>query len=66
MATHSLRDLEALPGGTTWRRPWGSSTAARSLGCPGLPRREVEPVGEVVRVSEAEKDLVAGWASADG
>lgn len=65
MATHSLRDLQALPGAHDVAKAMGFIDRSAIVVLSGLPRRELSLVSEVVALSEAEKDLVAGWASAD-
>jgi hypothetical protein len=64
MITHSLRDLEALPGPQDVAKAMGFVERSAIVVLSGLPRRELDVVGRVVPLSEQEKTLVAGWASA--
>ena len=65
MITHSLRDLEALPGPQDVAKAMGFVERSAVVVLSGLPRRELDVVGRVVPLSEREKALVAGWASSD-
>jgi len=65
MITHSLRDLEALPGPQDVAKAMGFVERSAIVVLSGLPRRELDVVGRVVPLSEQEKSLVAAWASAD-
>lgn len=65
MITHSMRDLQALPGAHDVAKAMGFVERSAIVVLSGLPRRELEVVAQVVPLSEPEKALVAGWASAD-
>lgn len=65
MITHSLRDLEALPGRQDVAKAMGFVERSSIVVLSGLPRRELDVLERVVPLSEPEKALVAGWASAD-
>jgi hypothetical protein len=63
MVTHSLADLDALP--TTEDRAKAQGFIERSAikVLAGLPPRELDRVGEVVRLGTAERELVSSWAA---
>lgn len=65
MITHSLRDLEALPGREDVAKAMGFIDRSAIVILSGLPRRELALVHKVVPMSESEQSLVAGWSSAD-
>lgn len=65
MVTHSLNDLQALPDPADVAKAMGFIDRSAVVVLSGLPRRELDVVGRVVALSEAEQSLVAGWASAD-
>lgn len=65
MATHSLNDLQALPGAHDVAKAMGFIDRSAIVVLSGLPRRELRLVSDVVPLSEAEVELVASWASAD-
>lgn len=65
MATHSLNDLQALPGAHDVAKAMGFIDRSAIVVLSGLPRRELRMVSEVVPLSDAEQALVASWASAD-
>jgi energy-coupling factor transporter ATP-binding protein EcfA2 len=63
MVTHSLADLDALPTASDRAKAQGFVERAAIKVLAGLPPRELERVGEVVRLNPAERDLVASWAA---
>lgn len=65
MITHSLQDLEALRDPADVAKAMGFIDRSGIVVLSGLPRRELDAVAQVVPLSEAEKDLVAGWSAAD-
>ncbi len=65
MLTHSLQDLESLPDPADVAKAMGFIDRSAVVILSGLPRRELDVVSRVVALSESEKSLVAGWASAD-
>jgi hypothetical protein len=65
MATHSLKDLQALPDSHDVAKAMGFIDRSAIVVLSGLPRRELRAVSEVVALTEAEQAMVAGWASAD-
>lgn len=64
MITHSLQDLEALPDPADVAKAMGFIDRSGIVVLSGLPRRELDVVSTVVPLTEAEKDLVAGWSAA--
>jgi hypothetical protein len=63
MVTHSLADLDALPTAADRAKAQGFVERSAIKVLAGLPPRELERVGEVVRLNPAERDLVASWAA---
>jgi hypothetical protein len=64
MVTHSLRDLEALPGAQDVAKAMGFVERSAIVVLSGLPRRELEVVSQIVPLSRPEIALVSSWASA--
>jgi type IV secretory pathway VirB4 component len=65
MVTHSLDDLRALPGPHDVAKAKGFIDRSAIVVLSGLPRRELREVSDVVALTDAECDLVSGWASGD-
>lgn len=65
MVTHSLQDLQALPDRHEVAKARGFVERSAIVILSGLPRRELRDVAEVVPLTQAERDLVAGWAGAE-
>ena len=63
MMTHSLDDLAALPSEADRAKARGFIDRCAITVLAGLPRRELDEVGTVVALSDAEKHLVASWSS---
>ncbi|SHN19509.1 hypothetical protein [Cryptosporangium aurantiacum] len=62
MITHSLDDLDALPTEERAKaRGFVERAAIKVLGA--LPRRELDRVGQVIRLTAPERSLVASWAA---
>ena len=65
MVTHSLDDLRALPSPHDVAKAKGFIDRSAIVVLSGLPRRELREVSDVVALTDAECDLVCGWASGD-
>jgi hypothetical protein len=65
MITHSLDDLAALPSEADRAKARGFIDRCAITVLAGLPRRELEEVGQIVPLTDAEKELVASWSSPD-
>ncbi|MFN8183120.1 MAG: hypothetical protein U0R23_01710 [Candidatus Nanopelagicales bacterium] len=64
MVTHSLRDLEALPGAQDVAKAMGFVERSAIVVLSGLPRRELDVLSRIVPLSHREIALVSSWASA--
>ena len=63
MITHSLADLDALPTEEDRAKARGFIERSAIKVLAGLPPRELDRVGHVVRLGTAERDLVSSWAA---
>jgi hypothetical protein len=63
MVTHSLADLDALPTEQDRAKAQGFIERAAIKVLAGLPPRELDRVGQVVRLGVAERELVSSWAA---
>lgn len=63
MITHSLADLDALPTPQDRAKAQGFVERAAIKILAGLPPRELDRINQVVRLTTAERDLVASWAA---
>jgi hypothetical protein len=63
MVTHSLADLDALPTEEDRAKAQGFIERCAIKVLAGLPPRELDRVGQVVRLGVAERELVSSWAA---
>ena len=63
MVTHSLADLDALPTEQDRAKAQGFIERSAIKILAGLPPRELNRVGQVIKLTEPERDLVTGWAA---
>ena len=63
MVTHSLADLDALPTEEDRAKAHGFIERSAIKILAGLPPRELDRVGQVVRLGTAERELVSSWAA---
>ena len=63
MVTHSLADLDALPTAEDRAKAQGFIERAAIKVLAGLPPRELDRVGRVVRLGASERELVSSWAA---
>lgn len=63
MVTHSLADLDALPTAEDRAKATGFMERSAIKILAGLPPRELDRVGEVLKLSGPERDLVTSWAA---
>ena len=63
MVTHSLADLDALPTAEDRSKAQGFVERSAIKILAGLPPRELDRVGEVVKLTGPERDLVSSWAA---
>jgi hypothetical protein len=63
MLTHSLDDLDALPTEEDRAKARGFFERAAIKVLAALPRRELERIGQVTRLSAPERELVSSWAA---
>jgi hypothetical protein len=63
MMTHSLDDLAALPTEADRAKARGFIDRCAITVLAGLPMRELDQVGVIVPLSDAERQLVASWSS---
>jgi hypothetical protein len=63
MVTHSLADLDALPTAEDWAKAQGFIERSAIKVLAGLPPRELDRVGRVVRLGASERELVSSWAA---
>ncbi len=63
MVTHSLADLDALPTEEDRAKAQGFIERSAIKVLAGLPPRELDRVGRVVRLGTAERELVSSWAA---
>jgi|GEM_PF-324350 len=63
MITHTLSDLRALPLEEDRAKARGFVERAGMVIMGGLPAQELAEITEIVRLSEAEKNLVTSWSS---
>ena len=65
MITHSLADLEALPSAEDRAKARGFIERCAITVLAGLPPRELKALSEVVRLSDAERQMVASWSASE-
>jgi hypothetical protein len=63
MVTHSLADLDALPTAEDRAKAQGFVERSAIKILAGLPPRELHRIGDVVRLTGPEEQLVASWAA---
>lgn len=63
MVTHSLADLDALPTEEDRAKAQGFVERSAIKILAGLPPRELDRVGQVVKLTGPERDLVSSWAA---
>ena len=63
MLTHSLDDLDALATAADRAKSRGMAERCAIKVLAALPGRELERIGQIVRLSTPERDLVASWAA---
>jgi hypothetical protein len=63
MVTHSLADLDALPTAEDRAKANGFVERSAIKILAGLPPRELDRVGTVMKLSAPERDLVTSWAA---
>jgi hypothetical protein len=63
MVTHSLADLDALPTEEDRAKAQGFIERSAIKILAGLPPRELDRVGSVIKLSARERDLVTSWAA---
>ena len=63
MVTHSLADLDALPTSEDRAKAQGFVERSAIKILAGLPPRELERVGQVIKLTGPERELVASWAA---
>jgi hypothetical protein len=63
MVTHSLADLDALPTPEDRAKAQGFVERSAIKILAGLPPRELDRVGQVVKLTAPERQLVASWAA---
>jgi TraG P-loop domain len=63
MVTHSLADLDALPTAEDRAKANGFVERSAIKILAGLPPRELDRVGDVIKLSGPERDLVTSWAA---
>ncbi|WP_329388079.1 ATP/GTP-binding protein [Streptomyces sp. NBC_01716] len=64
--THTLKDAEALGTDSDRVKARGFVERAGMVVCAGLPRQEMEELGQIVGLSRREIDLVSSWSSPPG
>lgn len=65
MLTHSLDDLDALATDADRAKGRGMAERCAVKVLAALPGRELDRIGQIVRLSGPERDLVASWAAPD-
>ena len=63
MVTHSMADLDALPTEEDRAKAQGFVERSAIKILAGLPPRELDRVGSVIKLSARERDLVTSWAA---
>jgi hypothetical protein len=63
MITHTMADLLALPDEADRMKAKGFAERAGMIICGGLPMAEMATLNQVVRMSEAEQNLIADWST---
>jgi hypothetical protein len=63
MVTHSLADLDALPTDEDRAKAQGFVERSAIKILAGLPPRELDRVGQVIKLTGPERDLVTSWAA---
>jgi hypothetical protein len=66
MITHGLKDLEALATEADRAKAVGFIDRSAIKILAGLPGKELHRVGQIVRLTEPEREMVSSWASSDG
>jgi hypothetical protein len=63
MVTHTMADLLALPDEADRLKAKGFAERAGMLICGGLPGAEMPALNEVVRLSQAEQNMIVDWST---
>jgi len=63
MVTHSLADLDALPTAEDRAKAQGFAERSAIKILAGLPPRELDRIGQIVKLTGPERDLVSSWAA---
>jgi hypothetical protein len=66
MITHSLADLRAMRDPSDAVKAAGFVERAGAVVCGGLPLRELSELANVVPFTDAERDMISGWATPPG
>lgn len=61
MVSHTMSDLLALPAEEDRMKAKGFVERSGMVICGGLPRSEMEQLNEVVKLTEAEVDMITSW-----
>jgi hypothetical protein len=61
MVSHTMSDLLALPAEEDRMKAKGFVERAGMVICGGLPRSEMDQLSEVVKLTEAEIEMITGW-----
>lgn len=61
MVSHTMSDLLALPAEEDRMKAKGFVERSGMVICGGLPRSEMDQLSEVVKLTEAEIDMISGW-----
>jgi hypothetical protein len=64
--THTLKDTEAIGSEQDRAKARGFVERAGMVACAGLPKAEMEDLGQVVGLTRREIDLVSSWSSPPG
>jgi hypothetical protein len=63
MITHTMNDLLALPDPSDQMKAKGFAERAGMVICGGLPQAEMATLNEVVKLSQAEQQMVVDWST---
>ena len=66
MVTHSLADMRAIRDPADQAKAAGFVERAGAVVCGGLPLKEVAELALIVPFTDAERDLITGWATPAG
>lgn len=63
MITHTMADLLALPDPADQMKAKGFAERAGMVICGGLPQAEMVPLNQIVRLSQAEQNMIVDWST---